>query len=206
VGRVSFPVQIEGVPPLTCPEVPPHPIKARYPLRPHHGVGLAQTPTPHSYAMGGRTPPWSDKRMDRNVITHNRSELAKSSFVRIRTRKFPELKSRNQKSMQSGTIFTNIHLSGIEGPWIIICTLPTCPSCNLTLIPWGWNEVVVRTSFTMPLTTFPLRWSAFVTISTLIPGKIADRCFASFFEVIGWTMNRNIARFTIPGRSHRQLQ
>jgi hypothetical protein len=44
-----FRVQNGWVPPCWCPEVPPHPIKARYPPGPLQGVGLAQTSSPPTY-------------------------------------------------------------------------------------------------------------------------------------------------------------
>jgi hypothetical protein len=55
--QLPFPVQNGWHPPPICPEVPPHPIKVRYPLRPHWGVGLTQTPTPYSWDVGGGVPP-----------------------------------------------------------------------------------------------------------------------------------------------------
>jgi len=44
--------------------------------------------------------------------------------------------------------------------------------------------VLVSTSCTMPLTTFPFRWSAFVTISTVDPDCMAERQGVSFFIAI----------------------
>ena len=50
-----FRVQNEGVPPLWCHEVPPHPIKVRDPIRPPQGVRVSWTPSPLSWCAGGGT-------------------------------------------------------------------------------------------------------------------------------------------------------
>ena len=54
-------------------------------------------------------------------------------------------------------------------------TLPTWPSVNRTFIPCGWLLEFVKMSFTVPLVSFPLRWSAFSTMSTEVPGVISFR-------------------------------
>ena len=74
--------------------------------------------------------------------------------------------------------------------FVIDCTLPTLPSVSLTLIPWGWVELLVRIFLTMPSVNLPLRWSCFKTIFTRIPGLIwllcwlgcisDNRCFAAY--------------------------
>ena len=67
---------------------------------------------------------------------------------------------------------------------IIDCTLPTLPSVSRTLIPWGWVELLVRISLTMPSVNLPLRWSCFKTIFTRIPCLIWLLCWLGSISVI----------------------
>src|SRR3990172_10221089 len=60
--------------------------------------------------------------------------------------------------------------------FIIDCTLPTLPSVSHTLIPWGWIELLVRISLTIPSVNLPLRWSCFKTIFTRMPSLIWLLC------------------------------
>src|SRR5208337_3267933 len=59
---------------------------------------------------------------------------------------------------------------------MMAATLPTRPSDNRTLIPWGWDTEPVRISCTVPRVSFPLRWSLFWMISTVIPCRMFARC------------------------------
>ena len=61
--------------------------------------------------------------------------------------------------------------------FIIDCTLPTLPSVSRTLIPWGWVELLVRISLTMPSVNMPLRWCCFKTIFTRMPDLIWLLCW-----------------------------
>ncbi len=61
--------------------------------------------------------------------------------------------------------------------FIIDCTLPTLPSVSRTLIPWGWVEVLVRMSLTIPSVNIPLCWCCFKTIFTRMPGLIWLLCW-----------------------------
>ena len=56
-------------------------------------------------------------------------------------------------------------------------TRPTRPSSSITLIPCGWAGLLVKIRPTTPRVSFPVGWSAFCTISTVIPGlRSALRC------------------------------
>ncbi len=46
---------------------------------------------------------------------------------------------------------------------------PIFPFSNSTLIPWGWKLLEVRILLTIPSVNFPVRWSCFCIIWTIIP-------------------------------------
>lgn len=63
----------------------------------------------------------------------------------------------------------------------ISTTLPTVPSFSRTFIPWGWVAEFVRISATMPRVLLPVRWSCFLTTSTVEPTRTEDRSLPSPF-------------------------
>lgn len=82
--------------------------------------------------------------------------------------------------------------------YFIIWTLPTSPVTSRTLIPREWVGELVRMSFTIPSSSFPVGWSFFRTIETWVPGFKLARFVLSIFISLSLFVPRVCLPLQIP--------
>ena len=83
-------------------------------------------------------------------------------------------------------------------------TLPIFPLSNSTLIPWGWTWLEVRILFTLPSVNFPVRWSCFWTIWTIMPMDILFLGGISFNNILNFIDVLNLYGVSFFRKMHHQ--